>query len=381
MPDRLSRWQGVALLVLSFFCLVGPVVSVHVPRVLAVLVPIAGILALPFYRPVLSRQKMFWLAAVATLLAFGLARALDPDRATRFILGGLLVLASLPLLLQLVASATEVQLQRLGQALGLGVLIAALALLAENLLEQPVATMLAGWIGKPVPPFYNIDRAIVITSLLFWSWAAFTSRRWYVVLLIGGASCALAANASSQASVVGLAAGLAVYTAALLLPRLTYHAVRLAMVIVLMGMPFFVFALLQLFPGVQEIWVQANATARLGIWSAVTTHIFEAPWLGHGIEAAYSLPGTVLNHHPHNGVLQLWLEYGLLGVLPAVYGLLRLLENAEGRPAVQAAFAAWLVVFCVSYDYLQPWWIATMVLLIVTLAAASRLKPLPPPAS
>jgi O-antigen ligase len=114
------------------------------------------------------------------------------------------------------------------------------------------------------------------------------------------------------------------------------------------------------------------------IWSLTVIEILDRPWLGHGIEAVRDFGnwGRVRGH-PHNGILQVWAEFGLVGILLFAAGLRGLLLRVGKsplilQPVLLAGFVAWLVVFCVGYSNWQSWWMATAAALVMVFAAVER---------
>ena len=117
-----------------------------------------------------------------------------------------------------------------------------------------------------------------------------------------------------------------------------------------------------------------SAGARLDLWYAVSHKILESPIYGHGLEAARSITDWSVEFvyyrgssmlHPHNGILQIWLELGVVGALLAAYGwvwISKQVTNAsdENRPAVTAALSAFLFVVSVSHGLWQSWWINSL---------------------
>jgi len=121
----------------------------------------------------------------------------------------------------------------------------------------------------------------------------------------------------------------------------------------------------------------ASRQERLAIWRYVAEQIADAPVFGHGFDAArdYSdrnatLPGTnttAIPVHPHNGVLQVWLELGGVGIF-IVSGLLAAAWRATrvlwDRPLAAAVVASTLVAasipILVSFSLWNTWWLATL---------------------
>lgn len=81
-----------------------------------------------------------------------------------------------------------------------------------------------------------------------------------------------------------------------------------------------------------------SLTGRTPLWEAVWSSILEHPWLGYGYEGFWKGWDTECAKvwyvvgwtptHPHNGLLGLWLDLGLLGVSIYVIGICRSLFRA-----------------------------------------------------
>lgn len=130
----------------------------------------------------------------------------------------------------------------------------------------------------------------------------------------------------------------------------------------------------------------AYAGARLEIWDYVSRYALQNPLYGFGVEAArqvesfgsaeiYQEGQTIL--HPHNFALQLWIEFGLAGVVAGI-ALVGYLVMKIGRlPPRQArimlpVLLATLAVASVSYGIWQGWWVG--LLFAVTAAALLALR-------
>lgn len=115
---------------------------------------------------------------------------------------------------------------------------------------------------------------------------------------------------------------------------------------------------------------------RFRIWDFVGERILEKPVIGWGMNASRSIPGgsdhlpgtkvNVLPLHPHNAVLQWWLELGFVGAAIAASAFVAVAFGVgrwfEGREAVTGGLSL-LILVCViglmSYGAWQSWWLAT----------------------
>ena len=118
---------------------------------------------------------------------------------------------------------------------------------------------------------------------------------------------------------------------------------------------------------------------RLHIWDFAAQRIAEHPIRGWGMNASRVIPGGknivegkawsgyVMPLHPHNAVLQVWLELGGPGALLAgVFGVLVFLgivrPHIPRAPSAAAAGQAMtaLALLSSSYGIWQSWWLATL---------------------
>ncbi|MBT4770388.1 MAG: O-antigen ligase family protein [Rhodospirillaceae bacterium] len=127
--------------------------------------------------------------------------------------------------------------------------------------------------------------------------------------------------------------------------------------------------------------LQSNYEHRLAIWQFASKKIIERPLIGYGFDSSrylgeeearsYKESGLPLPYvsgllplHPHNSILQIWLELGFVGIclfLALITALLReiwLMENVFLGCVAGSVFTAFLVVSTVSFGVWQSWWLA-----------------------
>lgn len=138
---------------------------------------------------------------------------------------------------------------------------------------------------------------------------------------------------------------------------------------------------------------------RLAIWGFVAERIAERPVLGWGMDSSRAIPGAEdeqivfleiprgsgnrvkvpeqnLPLHPHNAVLQWWLELGAVGALLFAALLVRLSRIALGaadgavpRTCVGALLLGGFAISTVSFGFWQSWWQCTLWFLAAWAAA------------
>ncbi len=122
---------------------------------------------------------------------------------------------------------------------------------------------------------------------------------------------------------------------------------------------------------------RASASQRLEIWDFVSRKILESPWIGFGVDTTRSIEfqGRMVYYpnsfvlHPHNIALQIWIEFGALGISLAgclllflYYHLRKLSFHEQLLPVV--IFSGLMVVMLVSWSIWASWLIGLILLLV-----------------
>jgi len=203
---------------------------------------------------------------------------------------------------------------------------------------------------------------------------------------------------SATAITAGLV-GLAVFGFALLRGRATALALAAVLALGVAGSPWIPSLLPDPTRAHEKVAFLSNSSVhRMAIWGVAVRHIAERPVFGYGLNAARTLypPGSAVptsfytsdgtlafeTHfepiplHPHNGILQIWLELGVVGAAVLLGVLLLALRAIMARgpgPVEQAAalatFAATLMVYLVGFGAWQSWWLCGLFLLATWILA------------
>lgn len=127
--------------------------------------------------------------------------------------------------------------------------------------------------------------------------------------------------------------------------------------------------------------IHTSLKHRFAIWEFTLARIVERPWLGWGLDASPFLPGgddTAWPHaklmplHPHNFILQIWLELGLAGLVAALAIILWLAVGvATPRPrllvfAGLTALLGALGIAGASFGLWQTWWLTSLLIAALT---------------
>lgn len=234
-----------------------------------------------------------------------------------------------------------------------------------------------------------VKNAASVCALMAWPSALMIGRRFGPCAMWLSLVVALALVAPTHASTAAtaLAIGLAVFAVARSYPRLVAVLIGGALVIAVAAMPL----VPRMLPPPERVmaampeFVPDSFRHRLRIWAFVAEHIAERPLTGWGLDSSRSIPGgsvktwtvveipgrpTHTHHeeplplHPHNNLLQWWLELGLPGAVLAatlVVTILRRIIHApldrDGTAASLALLATGLFIANSSYGAFQNWWV------------------------
>jgi len=272
-------------------------------------------------------------------------------------------------------------------------------LVIELLSGASMTVWLRDLVGKPsinaINPVLLLNSATTVAALYVWPcvWVAWYRRWWlaFAGLLAGALACAFLAQAG--APFAGLACGAVLFAAVVSGPRVVPAVFAAFLVAGVATAP--------LIPG----WVHTavgdvgepgpmsySGYHRLIIWEATANHIRNRPVLGHGFDTARALydssdrrmnyrfraDGTLwwkshfepIPLHPHNAILQIWLELGIVGA-SMMLGMLLVIVAAVAvavRNRLDKAFGLGVLgsavfISSVSFGIWQAWWMGALALL------------------
>jgi O-antigen ligase len=256
--------------------------------------------------------------------------------------------------------------------------------------------------GTNVSAYFINGTAIL--SLLLWPLlvGCHRLRRWPVAFALAAGIAIVTLEFGSDSGMLAIAVGAICWFAAVYGGRWAARVVAIVFVLVILAFPF------AFQRGVQAIdldrvametavRIPSSALLRIYIWKFATAKIAEHPIIGWGFDTARSIPGggdrfTVkdangnivleefnLPLHPHNQILQIWLELGAIGALiVAICGGI-LIDRIGRWPLPSRAGGLALVGNALVYDGLsfgawQSWWIAAVLLAAILVSAQARVS-------
>lgn len=244
--------------------------------------------------------------------------------------------------------------------------LGAYALGIELFLQAPVLHIVKGLDASLTEYNRGISYLVIFSfSLMAYLWS--TGRYWQclclILILLFPSSLT-----ESRATRMALICGLATTIVAFPFPILT-RRVLAAVLVALLAFPL-PFAMWNVFPQ-HQAWLNHLAPSwqnRVEIWDYISFRIFERPLLGWGMGSSHLIPylqphGNLYHYvmteapHPHNVILQLWVELGLPGLALGVVFALVVLKKASRLPSRIRPFAygCWMASLCISLVAYNFW--------------------------
>lgn len=379
--------------------------------VFAFALPLVAILAAPGVVPLLLAATVFAALAVwswqkrlprpdrglaialGILLAWCAAASLwgfEPAKSVVLALRIGVIFAAALLLHGIIGALDGPTRRRIGDWLVAGVVLGLGLMAAEAALGFPLDKWLHHTPQMANNPAVALNRGAVALAILCWPAAAFLWRRFGrmasfalppVLLLVLSFLSSLSAGA-------GLVAGAVTALVASRHPRAGRAILVLATVVALIGSPLAAKQLHRL-DWEDAGWLPRSAAHRVAIWNFTVQRIAEKPLAGWGFDAARYMkrldpetaakPMSPIALHPHNAVLQVLLELGVIGTLAALGVAWALIRRADALPSpervfAQATYVTVLAISCTGFGIWQNQWLALIAsaALVVALTAPRR---------
>ena len=256
----------------------------------------------------------------------------------------------------------------------------------ELLLDHPLFRIFHGLTFDKKVIESVVNHAAVVLSLLYWPFLYIKIQQGKAVLAAIIGLCLfifLCLFSQSETAMTACFVGGGTFVFARHLPRFTFWIALCGVTALAVLAPYF-FPWCDNLAQVLADWRSANAGARIDIWNAVSQYALQKPLYGHGMQASEHITNfsfgdlyTIRNFvsHPHNNILQLWLEFGFIGALWAaafftfVLSRIRKLPQPEFAIAM-ACFAACFIVALVGYGIWQAWWAGLLFMTATTIKIA-----------
>ncbi len=328
-------------------------------------------------------------ALLGTLVAFGMLSAtwsIVPAYSAIKVLQ-LLVLFSTALVLIAMAKLSAPQRRAaIGLWLAAGVTVAITVVLFESLTDGLLQRLVKADVMADEWVLLRYKRGAVVTAILLWPAVYCLFRRYGSIPAAALTLAAIFAFAELKTGTayVALAAGAVAAGAMLLAPVATARIGAGLLALMIIFMPLINYTKVADIAQSSLIGdrglgrIESSALHRLAIWQFARDRIAERPLTGWGLDSSRAVPGgkgkaeghgELMPLHPHNAILQLWLELGLVAAVIAVLMSLKIIPGipaAVPDPKARAVFfgslVSAIVIALAGFGLWQSWWIASLML-------------------
>lgn len=325
----------------------------------------------------LARVKKFLLGRSGMLLmialvfiSMSLLWTPAPERGLRHLMQ---LLGSAIVIGILVAGMQHRHVTRIDLLMPVGLAVASLLVIIHFTMSAPVNAVL----GVPTADYYLNRTAVAIalfSPVVFYG--LYRDRHILAFIALAFATLVAISLSSSWSAKLAILAIIASAPFSLAAPRLFHRLVTYAMVLTLLAAPLYVGHINALIPqSLHDTVGYGSMGFRGDMWREYIALFWQKPILGFGMEASSAVSqsdfGTSFTEeqllllslgHPHNAVVQIWFEFGLIGALIAA-SLVWLLLTAMNRlkdglvsVATTTSVGIYTVAF-VSHGAWQAWWL------------------------
>jgi O-antigen ligase len=233
-----------------------------------------------------------------------------------------------------------------------------------------------------------LDRGCCVLALSTWAliYLLVKSRQFLAAFCLYVVIFTILSLSDSTSALLGfIIAGIA-YVALYFGPKLLSLLLAWAVVIYMTSMP--IFAIVQNPYSIAAKYesIPISYAHRLFIWKFTVDKSMENPILGKGIGTSRSvevLESDMVNYrdlmisplprHPHNNILQIWLEMGLVGMAIAIYYIWNILgkfrniaiENRNFGAIIHAVFINYFFIGMISFNMWQSWWLMVALFMVL----------------
>ncbi|MCF8495624.1 MAG: O-antigen ligase family protein [Alphaproteobacteria bacterium] len=378
--DEVSRVRAFPRGVITAVLVPLLVSVIFVPRFLGFAPAIIGVAGYIWVRFSTGRWPAFpcallgWMAGIIGLGLLSALWALDPGLSAERALDVAPVLLGGALFTGFALQTAKDDLSRFQRIFPLAVLVMGVLCVVELYAGAPLYKLLRPGLTRAVN-MSGLNRSVIVYTLcsIIALDLAWRTKNFRILAGLAAVFAAILFKTQSQSAQFALLVGGVFY---LLFPvRIKAAWTWLAgfFAVLCLGAPWIAQAMFKALPPLADRheWLrQSYASHRMEIWDFISRRALERPVLGHGLESArvmhfdtqklYHASDHVL--HPHNAVIQLWLEFGVVGAALASGFFAFLLWSIRDLPPVQARISLAVLMACVAvgvtgYGLWQAWWL------------------------
>ena len=352
-----------------------PILAAIAPRGLAIALPVIGFIGFIALKPAINKRALTAFAVIAALGALSLLWAHSFDETKRrliktlpILFGGIGIISIAPLIAK-----------DLSRLVPYGLIVGLIITLLNLYGGSPIYNLVRAEEWPHPKNLSHLNRSVVALSLCAVPVGInlILKQHWNLVALVIFLMAAMLYQTHSQSAHFAIlaATGAVTYTLYGQNKDNGWAPLACGIVVLMLTSPFFVQWVFEHFAehARHTPWLKNGfAAERLEVWDFIALRALESPWIGHGMGATRGMEGfdtLMLYHksntilHPHNFALQIWIEFGLVGILIAGVGITLLLRALWTRkPCAIAPLTAVMAVASTGYGMWQGWWLGSILL-------------------
>ena len=231
------------------------------------------------------------------------------------------------------------------------------------------------------------NRGACFLAVIFWALLMAHSKRMrqnmptnILLGIVGVATIIPLGMLESLSAKVAFVGGVLAFIAVLVMPVISIRLLQLSVILLAVGI---VWCTPKINPNEFAAKnIPPSALHRVFIWHFASTKAMENIWQGYGFYNSRDIAGGKdviplenqstpvgwlnLPNHPHNGMLQMWLELGLVGlslyvllIISSLSWMLKYVQSTLQRAIMVAMLVTYLGISLLAFNIWQEWWIAS----------------------
>jgi O-antigen ligase len=379
-------WTARLAMVMAFLAPILPILFLKSMAPIfisgAILMSVAWMIENKRLTPYLNLSITAPIIALLLYCALSLLWTLDQGAACSKYLRLLLFFIPLLSICGIFQTFTKAQYGRILLALSLGLLCGVAVYFSEYYTQQKLFFTFYNGDYKPSDVIQNKTLYMFFLMLLPAAYYCYMNMKNKHMLLMGGiliiaVPILIWISMNSSMRIITFITGLGIIVSFYLPHYIMRYLVGGMIILTILTAPIFAQSLRNI-DGIMETDLSNALKSRIEIWDFTARRAIEKPVLGWGVKSSpfipdrgevsvlYKIKEPIRHLHPHNGVLQIWLELGLVGVvilLSFLYALWRRIGAIRDENVMKFSILALAVGFLYvlpSFGIWQTWFMSTL---------------------
>ncbi len=373
---------------IEILIIIFPVIAVISPKLLAFLLPVAGLLYSIFYLikykslPLknLDLKIVTILGTFFTFAASSYFWSVNPNDSIEKTIKIMLAVVISIFMIEILLKKQEVSHNYVIKFFPISIIIASILLLIETYFGYPIYHIVRNIPYDIIVAPAKINASVVAVSVLMWPaiYVAWQNKNLLVTSTIIIFTAIMVFSSDTQTAMLGFVLSCTAFLIAIKWPRFLLKIISILTIAGIMLSPWIAQILYNYPPSIFVNWSSASAAPRMEVWDYVARYALNSPIYGWGIEATRNIDNFDSTKkfyqitkvtHPHNFALQLWIELGVIGAILGsaftyLFTKIILRLDIDKLKFLIASFVNILVINLFGYGMWQGWLIGLELMLI-----------------